>query len=173
MSLERSTPPKCRQITVPGTPRGASEIRQIVSDILGDHPAAYEAAVIASELATNALLHSASRLPGGRISAELRVDDDTVTISVTDDGDGPGLPADPARDGGLGLAIVGALATETGAEVTGDGRYTVWARIGPPAAPGGTAARTETGAPQPAHGVCESVPPCPAPGDDQTPEDTP
>jgi hypothetical protein len=129
MSLERSTPPNSAALTIDvlAAPRGVSEIRRIVSDILGDHPAAY-------------------------------------------DGAGPGLPADPARDGGLGLAIVGALATKTGAEVTEDGRYTVWARIGPP---DGTAARTETGAPQPAHSACDSVPPCPAPGDDQTPEDTP
>ena len=49
----------------PGTPASVSEARAWVAGILAGFPAAADAELMASELATNAVLHSASGLPGG------------------------------------------------------------------------------------------------------------
>lgn len=60
---------------------------------LGDHPALNEAVLVASELATNAITHSASGHDGGMFMIHLTaISSDHVAILVTDQG-GHGEPA--------------------------------------------------------------------------------
>jgi serine/threonine-protein kinase RsbW len=87
-----------------------SQARAFVREILAGCQLAEDAALICSELATNAVLHSDSAKPGGRftVRAEIR-DGDYVWVEVEDQG---GRWAEDASsdEGGRGLDIVTALA---------------------------------------------------------------
>jgi anti-sigma regulatory factor (Ser/Thr protein kinase) len=86
--------------------------------------AAEDAKLVISELVTNAVLHSRSR--HGMFTVHSERYPRYIWLEVTDAG-GDWQPEDDT-DGGRGLAIVTALATEWG--VDGDARSrTVWARI--------------------------------------------
>ncbi len=81
-----------------------------------------------SELATNAALHSKSRLAGGIFTVRGKVSPgDYAWIEVEDNG-GPWTlgASDPER--GSGLDIIRALADDWGVDGDHDGR-TVWARF--------------------------------------------
>jgi len=100
----------------PGTPESVSRVRAFVAEALPADPAAEDAVLMASELATNAVVHSASRLPGGMYSVEVRP---TATgmarIDVIDQGPLPAAEADEPGFG-AGLGIVSQLATTFGAD---------------------------------------------------------
>lgn len=91
-------------------------------------PLADDAALVISELATNALRHGL-----GDVMVRAALDDDgSVQLSVTDSGDElPSIqPADPSRIGGLGLRIVDQLTTAWGVSPFPGGK-TVWATVAP------------------------------------------
>ena len=117
-----------------GTPDAAGRARELVRQVLGSHhPSLNDAALIASELAGNAVAHSRSGQPGGAflLAIEATADTGDVHIQVRDAG-GSGTPAivaaDQASEHGRGLAIIAALASQWGSEPTPVGR-TTWARI--------------------------------------------
>jgi anti-sigma regulatory factor (Ser/Thr protein kinase) len=66
-----------------------------------------------SELVTNALVHSASGLPGGSVTVTVAASDETVRVDVIDQG---AMPAAPSHGLGKGLGIVAQLADVFGAE---------------------------------------------------------
>jgi anti-sigma regulatory factor (Ser/Thr protein kinase) len=86
--------------------------------------------LIASEYATNALWHSASGLPGGRVRAELVLTADSAQISVYDQGalDVRASGGDPDEHG-RGLVLVQGHSDKHGGGVLPDGRHLVWAVI--------------------------------------------
>jgi serine/threonine-protein kinase RsbW len=101
--------------------------RHFVAGVLGSCPASDEALLIASELATNAVKHSASGR-GGTFSVAVIHGASGVRLEVTDQG-GNWLPGTAdGLESGRGLLIVTALARSWG--VTGDeaGRQ-VWAEL--------------------------------------------
>ncbi|MEU3610061.1 ATP-binding protein [Streptomyces sp. NPDC035033] len=86
------------------------------------------AALVVSELVTNAVLHTAS----GRIVCELREGATALRIAVRDEGGpaGPRIRDCGAEERGRGLLIVDALCAAWGAERTGHGTaQTVWAEL--------------------------------------------
>jgi anti-sigma regulatory factor (Ser/Thr protein kinase) len=99
-------------VTYPGT---ADQIRVVRADLralLDDCPMADDVLVCASELATNAVLHSHSRLAGGTFTVCGKVSPgDYFWLEVEDEG-GPWTPAvaDPER--GHGLDIMRTLADD-------------------------------------------------------------
>ena len=115
-------------VTYPGT---ADQIRVVRADLralLDDCPMADDVLVCASELATNAVLHSHSRLAGGTFTVRGKVSPgDYFWLEVEDEG-GRWTPAvaDPER--GHGLDIIRTLADDWGIEGDHDGR-TVWVRF--------------------------------------------
>jgi anti-sigma regulatory factor (Ser/Thr protein kinase) len=87
-----------------------------------------DAALIVSELLSNAIRHAAP-LPGSQIRVTWTLEDDALRVAVSDAGSGP-LPrvtqASPAAPGGRGLGIVESLSDRWGV-LRDDGETTVWA----------------------------------------------
>lgn len=125
-----TVPAQCPRLAIarrsefPGTPEHVGQLRRWLRATLGACPAADDAILLASELATNALEHSASGRDGSFAVAVFHGSAD-MRIEVVDQG-GIWQPRS-ANDGlhGRGLVIVGAVARAWG--VTGDdtGR-TIW-----------------------------------------------
>lgn len=86
------------------------------------------AALVISELVTNAIVHTAS----SRVVCELHDHDDTVRIAVHDQGCAPGEPRPspqrPDEEHGRGLLLVDALCRAWGAHEHGPGLL-VWAEL--------------------------------------------
>lgn len=86
------------------------------------------AALVISELVTNAILHTAS----SRVVCELHDHDDAVRIAVRDEGCAPGephpSPQRPEEEHGRGLLLVDALCRAWGAQQHGLGLL-VWAEL--------------------------------------------
>lgn len=109
---------------------------RIAADLLAAgvlEPAVGDAALVMSELLSNAILH-ASPLPGHRLQVTWEVDAGSVEIAVSDGG-GPTRPraARPSLSspGGRGLGIVEYLSDQWGVQADGPGT-TVWAILPAP-----------------------------------------
>jgi anti-sigma regulatory factor (Ser/Thr protein kinase) len=102
-------------------------VRRAVAKLLARCPAADDTVLIASELASNAIVHSASQGEFFTIRAELHPD--YVWLEAEDLG-GPWHCAQP-DDRPHGLDVVEALTGPDGwgVETTGDGGRIVWARL--------------------------------------------
>lgn len=89
-----------------------------------------EAALVVSELATNAIRHTHSGRPGGSFHVELDIRPSRVRISVTDQGThGKTVPVwgntpDPLDEHGHGLNLVASL-VERWTTITHDGHCTI------------------------------------------------
>lgn len=98
-----------------GRPESVSAARSWVAGFFPSPAAAADAALMTSELVTNAILYSASRLPGGQVTVSVGVTGAMVRVDVVDQGAEP--PCLGAPHGlGAGLAIVSQLADESGAD---------------------------------------------------------
>ncbi|MFP3990575.1 ATP-binding protein [Streptomyces sp. E11-3] len=126
---------RCR-FELAARPDSVPRARRLTRDRLAGWSIADEtcdvAALVVSELVTNAVVHTASRL----IVCELWDDaTHTVRIVVRDEGPGPGVPAPhPARDGhedhGRGLLLVDAVSSAWGTTEAGPGLgLVVWAEL--------------------------------------------
>ncbi|GII80719.1 hypothetical protein Sru01_57010 [Sphaerisporangium rufum] len=118
-----------------------------MTSFLSGWPVLDAAELIVSELATNAIRHSASRRFGGRFQVMIHAQHDRVWLGVADEG-GPDRPAlavpGEHEEGGRGLVLVAALAESCGVRGDEQGR-TVWAlMLVEPAAVG--SARPDPGA---------------------------
>ncbi len=92
-------------------------------------PVIDEALLVASELVTNAVMHSGCA-PGETITLEAAYDAGRVRIAVHDPGHSGGVPAMPAQPpatGGLGLRLVSKVACHWGVDQR-PGRL-VWAEL--------------------------------------------
>lgn len=113
----------------PATTKHIRESRQFLAGLLAGHPAADDAILGLSELATNATLHSRSREPDGSFLVRVERRGNHIRVEVTDQG-GPWRQHAPADDQtGRGLLVVTRLAQRwgrTGDEHTG---WTMWFEI--------------------------------------------
>ncbi|NRQ36297.1 ATP-binding protein [Nonomuraea sp. NN258] len=115
-----------------GSTASITEARRFVTAFLRDWPVVQTAELIVSELATNAVRHSASGRFGGRFLVTIHADRGHLWLGVLDEGgaDQPRLCASRVGlEGGRGLLIVSALATDWGIWGDHHGR-TVWATLG-------------------------------------------
>jgi anti-sigma regulatory factor (Ser/Thr protein kinase) len=115
--------------TYPAEPRQVGLARGALAAWLGNSPLADDAILIASEFATNSVLHSASR-DGGAFTLRAEAHEDYLLISVEDSG---GPWRDEPLDGGRphGFDVVAAIASPRNWGIDGDDRgRTAWARIG-------------------------------------------
>jgi anti-sigma regulatory factor (Ser/Thr protein kinase) len=115
-----------------GRPEHVREARQFVARTIGtDHPSADTALLLTSELVTNAVTHSKSRLPGGTIELIVAARTTGLLISVTDNGSddtAPTIGNNPGRESGNGLLLVESLADAWG-YLRDPARTVVWFRL--------------------------------------------
>jgi anti-sigma regulatory factor (Ser/Thr protein kinase) len=115
--------------TYPADPAQVRHARAALAELLRGCPYANDAILIASEFATNSVVHSASR-DGGEFTLRAEVHQDHIWIEVEDAG-GPwhGGPRDDSRP--HGFDVVAAIAGLQNWGVDGDTRgHTAWARLG-------------------------------------------
>lgn len=101
-------------LTLPGRPEHVREARQFVArSIDDDYPRADTALLLTSELVTNAVIHSRSRLPGGTVTVVVARKLASLVVTVTDGGSNLTAPEIRSRSGGSsghGLLLVQTLA---------------------------------------------------------------
>jgi serine/threonine-protein kinase RsbW len=101
--------------TFAGRPESVSAARSWVAGFFPVPAASADAALMTSELVTNAIQYSASRLPGGQVTVSVGIGDGALRVDVIDQGEI--APRMTTRHGlGLGLALVAALADASGAD---------------------------------------------------------
>ena len=120
-------------LTLPGEPRHVRSARTFVAQTIGaGHQRADEALLLTSELVTNAVTHSRSRLPGGTVKVVVAAKASALLISVTDDGSDSTVPAIRRLD--EGEHGNGLLLADTIADVWGymhhASRMMVWFKLG-------------------------------------------
>ena len=118
-----------RELVLGGELADVPRARSRVAALLGDDPVGDAAALVVTELVTNAVLHGRAPV---RVRAA-RTDDGAVRVEVEDAG--ADLPVRPRRSTeamtGRGLALVAALARAWGVESSPRGGKTVWADLVP------------------------------------------
>lgn len=113
-------------------------VRDVLVDVVGGLPDALvdDAQICASELVTNAVTHTDSGQPGGKLTVRLEVADRHVHIEVIDQGSAtdPTINGTSGEDGlhGRGLLICAALGTYGSCQDGGGCR--VWVDLPRPAA---------------------------------------
>ncbi|WP_194917593.1 ATP-binding protein [Catenulispora rubra] len=134
-------------ITLPASRECVHEARVWTQHMLGESRGADDVVLVASELATNAIRHTASGLPGGTFTLHLAVFTDRWRVRV-DDAGGATEPQvrsvdDCEDEAGRGLAMVAGLSSTWG--VLGDRNARgVWAEIPIPAAVVTSSTRSST-----------------------------
>jgi anti-sigma regulatory factor (Ser/Thr protein kinase) len=106
-------------LSIPGQPEHAHAARRFVETTLGaDHPCVGTAVLLASELVTNSMLHSDSRLPGQTITVTVTGVPGGARVEVRDAGGRSvpslGHPGDPLAERGRGLQLVQDLSARWG-----------------------------------------------------------
>lgn len=129
-----------RRRVFPGDPGQVAHARRFVRRALAAHGPAEDAVLLASELVTNAIQHTASG-QGGTFEIVIWPGPDAVRVAVFDAGS-PSVPtlvpAGRLDATGRGLALVEALARQWGHQGNQRGRA-VWFDIPPPASAPATA----------------------------------
>lgn len=114
--------------TFHAAPAQVALARQFLAGQLTGSPAREDAVLCLSEIAANAVLHSASRRPGGTFTVRVAPVAAGVRVEVTDEGGPWQASGDADALSGHGLDIVGRVAARWG--VTGDdSARTVWFEI--------------------------------------------
>jgi anti-sigma regulatory factor (Ser/Thr protein kinase) len=120
--------PAAEEATLPGIPASAGAARRFVARALDGCPRAEDVVLAASELAANAITHSASG-NGGMLTVRVRTAPRWARVEVTDHG-----PARmPGHRNGWGLVIVKRCCDRSGTTRHSDGRRTAWAEVTWPA----------------------------------------
>ncbi len=115
--------------TYPAEPGQVRHARAALAGWLGGCPQADDAILIASEFATNSVLHSASR-DGGAFTLRTEISQDRLRIEVEDSG-GPWHHGPPADGRPHGFDVVTAIVGPAKWGIDGDFRgRTAWATLG-------------------------------------------
>jgi anti-sigma regulatory factor (Ser/Thr protein kinase) len=106
-------------LTIPGGHHDQAHAARVftTTTLTGQHPCAAVAELLVSELVTNSMLHSNSRLPGATITITVTGSPGSARVEVRDAG-GATVPvvkeADDTLEGGRGLRLVSDLAAQWG-----------------------------------------------------------
>ena len=119
MRAETSKPPEAATFhrSYPGTDDQVQQVRKDLAPLVDGCPLADDFVLLASELSTNAVVHSRSGLPGGVFTVRAEIRPGNYACLEVEDQGGPWIERKPGDDHGRGLVLVSALA--------GDGNWTV------------------------------------------------
>jgi anti-sigma regulatory factor (Ser/Thr protein kinase) len=117
--------------TFPGRADQVAAARTYVAGFLGECPVTDDVVLISSELATNAVMHSASGGPGGWFAISVAVSDQRFAWVEVEDQGGLWATGQHGLPDGHGLSIVAALAEYWSVRGDSGGRV-VNARVGWP-----------------------------------------
>lgn len=114
--------------TFAATPAHVRDARRFLAGILDGQQVADDALLCLSELATNAIVHSRSRQPGGSFTVRAQLHGHCLRVEVCDQGGSWDSPVRASADeqNGRGLLIVGQLAARWGCEGHSQYGWTVW-----------------------------------------------
>lgn len=116
--------------TFPGRADQVRNARSLVRLLLAGTGYEDDAALVVTELADNALLHTRSGTDGGLFGVEVTTTDSGVRVAVTDQGADTDLKwenSGPLAEHGRGLFIVDQIATAHGTEGDRHRGHTIWA----------------------------------------------
>jgi anti-sigma regulatory factor (Ser/Thr protein kinase) len=113
----------------PATPDQVRAARQFLGRLLRDWPRGDDAVACLSELATNSVLYSNSRRPGGYFAVHVSLWPWLLRVAVEDEGGPWGHLHDGDDQRGRGLVIVEGLASDWSVIGNGAGARTVWFEI--------------------------------------------
>jgi hypothetical protein len=113
--------------TFSGTPEQVTLARGRVWDYLADCPVADDVALIVTEFASNAVLHSLSRV--GTFTVRCELFSTYVWVEVEDEGGEWCRPEPDGRPHGLDIVTLLVGGDGWGIEPTSEGRRVTWARI--------------------------------------------
>lgn len=112
-------------------PLQVAQARRFVGGVLSGLGAADDVVLCVSELASNAVLHSSSREPGGHFSVRIWMTECGGVRAEVEDRGGPWAPDPEAgEERGRGLLIVAGLATRWGIAGSNSGRI-AWLELDP------------------------------------------
>jgi serine/threonine-protein kinase RsbW len=125
MHSETPKPPDATSFhrTYPGTEDQVSQVRKDLAPVLDGCPLADDLVLLASELCTNAVVHSRSGQPGGTFTVRAEVSPGSHAWLEVEDQGGQWVERQPGDDHGRGLFLVDALA--------GDGNWAIEAGDAP------------------------------------------
>jgi anti-sigma regulatory factor (Ser/Thr protein kinase) len=118
-------PPLVWSRSFPAAAAQIGQTRRFLAGILGDLPAAGDAVLCLSELATNATMHSRSR-DGGHFTVRVELHVQRLHVAVHDQGGPWARPSGADERHGRGLLIVSRLATSWGRDGQSTEGWTVW-----------------------------------------------
>jgi serine/threonine-protein kinase RsbW len=128
-ALDPAAAAACRVFS--GVPAQVAHARRFVAGVLSGLAAADDVVLCVSELASNAVLHSDSRRPGGQFVVRAGVTGAGQIRAEVQDLGGPWTPdPDIGEERGRGLLIVAGLATHWGI-AGGDAGRTAWLELDP------------------------------------------
>lgn len=116
----------------PATPDEVRGARHFLRRLLGDWPRGDDALACLSELASNSVLHSNSRRPGGYFAVHVSLWPWMLRVAVEDEGGPWSHPHGGDDQRGRGLVIVEGLASDWSVIGNGAGSRTVWFEISHP-----------------------------------------
>ena len=132
MPAETTRPPEATTFarSYPGTKDQVHQVRADLAPVVRDCPLADDLILMASEIATNAIVHSQSGEPGGMFTVRAEVcPGDYAWVEVIDQG-GVWTDPKPDDDHGRGLGIVAATAGDGNWRIDGDmASRAVWFRV--------------------------------------------
>lgn len=108
------------------------EARRFLADVMGDSRVMADAVACVSELATNSILHSDSRRPGGHFTVHVCQSSERLRVEVQDEGGVWEPRHEHGEQNGRGLAIVSALSRDWAISVDGTGSRIVWFELNCP-----------------------------------------
>jgi len=122
------------RMTFPGRKDQPGIVRRELAGVLREHPDLAEILLVASELCTNAVVHTRSGDLGGTFDvAVTAIGEESLMVAVTDEGASTGprlLAPKPTQTHFRGLQVVEGLSLKYGVDGGAEGR-TVWALFAP------------------------------------------